>query len=375
MIKVLAPYNTTDNIENRAIFPAACNKLSYIIDRLSQDQQVEVISASNTLNKKSDSATVKQLNENATLQLLKGSGRGKSRLAGKISTILFKMRLFFHLLFHVKKDDDLWVYHSLSYMGMVKFVKKIKKCRLILEVEEIYGDVIKSSKTVKKELKYFKKADAYIFPTQLLHEKINGKGKPYAIIHGTYNVEEQRADKFDDGRIHCVYAGTFDPRKGGVAAAAAAAQFLDEKYHLHIIGFGSENDTKLLINTIQEMSKKTRCKITYDGLLSGEEYIRFLQSCDIGLSTQNPSAAFNDTSFPSKVLSYMANGLRVVSVKIKALETSAVNNLLYYYEGDQPERIAEAIRSIDMNDGYDSRKCIRELDENFCNDLRKLWEK
>ena len=42
-----------------------------------------------------------------------------------------------------------------------------------------------------------------------------------------------------------VYAGTYDPRKGGVLAAVAAGQYLDDKYHIHIIGFGDEQDEKL----------------------------------------------------------------------------------------------------------------------------------
>ena len=128
-------------------------------------------------------------------------------------------------------------------------------------------------------------------------------------------------------------------------------------------------EKNLLINTIDEISKKTKCNITYDGLKSGEEYIRFLQSCHIGLSTQNPNAAFNDTSFPSKVLSYMANGLKVVSVKIKALETSDVIDLLYYYDEQKPEKIAKAITAIEINDNYDSVNFIKNLDEKFKEEL------
>ena len=191
-------------------------------------------------------------------------------------------------------------------------------------------------------------------------------------MHGTYNVEKQIADKFDDGKIHCVYAGTFDPRKGGVAAAAAAAEFLTEKYHVHILGFGTEKDRKLLINTIEDVKAKTDCTITFDGLKSGEEYIKFIQSCHIGLSTQNPNAKFNATSFPSKVLSYLANGLRVVSIKIRALETSDVNDLLYYYEDNDPQKIAEAVMTVDVTDNYDSRAKINELDKQFKQDFNKL---
>ena len=102
--------------------------------------------------------------------------------------------------------------------------------------------------------------------------------------------------------------------------------------------------------------KSQKAKITYDGLLSGEEYIKFIQSCDIGLSTQNPNGKYNDTSFPSKILSYMANGLRVVSVRIPVVEESGIGKCVCYYDEQTPENIAKAIKSIDFSEEYDSRK-------------------
>ena len=219
-------------------------------------------------------------------------------------------------------------------------------------------------------MRFFELADAYIFSSTQLEKRINTKQKKYAICLGTYQVEPDRGIRFHDGKIHVVYAGTFDPRKGG--AIAAAGEFLPENYHIHIIGFGSEKDKKYLLNKIEEVSKKSKCTVTYDGLKSGEEYIRFIQSCDIGLSTQNPDAAFNETSFPSKVLSYLANGLRVVSIRIRALEQSAVNDLLFYYDENSPQAIAEAVKRINPETVYDSRKRIADLSENFVREIEAL---
>ena len=177
--------------------------------------------------------------------------------------------------------------------------------------------------------------------------------------------------KYSDDKIHVVYAGTFDPRKGG-ATAAAATEWLSEKYHIHILGFGSSNDTEHIKKVIQNTNEKSKATVTYDGLLSGEDYIQFLQKCQIGLSTQNPDADFNSTSFPSKILSYMANGLRVVTIRIPAIESSDVGQNLYYYDNQTPQDIAKAIMSVDLNDGYDGRVRIAELDKQFRNDLKIL---
>ena len=373
-MKILC-YYATENEEGRSRCLAAINKIDYICKSIvANDQTAEIISGCIASSKGHYKGKTKQLADGVTLKTFSCYKWGN--IFQKLWTTVYAFfAIFFYLLFHAKKNEKILVYHSTGYIRAIKWAKFFKGFKLILEVEEIYGDVSGSKKTIKKELSFFKKADAYIFPTELLNQKINVKNKPYVIIHGTYNVEKPIGVKHDDGRIHCVYAGTFDPRKGGVAAAAAAGAFLDENYHVHILGFGGDNDKKNLLQKIDKVNALSKCQVTYDGLLSGQEYIKFIQSCDIGLSTQNPDAAFNATSFPSKVLSYMANGLRVVSIKIEALETSAVSDLLYYYEKNTPEAIANAIKRIDMSVPYDSRERIEELDKKFTEDIKKLLEK
>ena len=141
------------------------------------------------------------------------------------------------------------------------------------------------------------------------------------------------------------------------------------------MGFGNGAETKAIKDLIADTDKKSCATVTYDGLLSGEEYIRFIQSCDIGLSTQNPDAAFNSTSFPSKIVSYMANGLRVVSIRIPAIEGSAIGKYMYYYDKQTPEEIAKAIMAVNVQDDYDGREIVSGLDAEFCCDIAKLMEK
>ena len=150
--------------------------------------------------------------------------------------------------------------------------------------------------------------------------------------------------------------------------------YLGEKYHMHIVGFGSGEDTKNVKEDISRLANNCKCKVTYDGLLSGEEYIRFLQSCHIGMSTQNPKGDYNDTSFPSKILSYLANGLHVVSIKIPVVEKSAIGNLMHFYNENDGESVAAAISNVDINAQYDSREIIQNLDRAFVLKAKDLME-
>ncbi|MBV7508972.1 glycosyltransferase [Bacillus sp. sid0103] len=361
--------------ENRNSFLAATNKMDYICQAIvASGSNVEIISPSWTTNKKGfyqkRSSTI---GDGVTLTCGPTFGANR-RILRYLRILLSWIWLFGYLVKNTNSKETIIAYHSMMIINPIMLAKKIKKFKLILEVEEIYQDVKEHSQLMQKnEYSFFQIADSFIFPTELLNEKINKAYKPHTIIYGTYKVEQERKSKFNDGRIHCVYAGTFDPRKGG-SIAATVAPYLSKNYHIHIIGFGSEEETSSIKKLISEIAKTSDCTITYDGLLKGEEYIRFLQSCHIGLSTQISDAKYNNTSFPSKILSYMANGLRVVSVRIKAIEISAIGDIINFYEEQTPKAIAEAIMSIDINKLYDSKKLIKKLDEKFVHSLKKMLE-
>ena len=374
-VKYIGFYDTSEyENEKRNTFVAATNKMDYIAEAILKNGiQVDIISPSWTTNKKGFYSKRNTLLSEG-ISLICGSTFGaNTRFLGYLRIIWSWIWLFSYLLKYTKNGERVLVYHSMMLMCPIMLAKKIKKFQLILEAEEIYQDVAEFSSGMKQcEYKFFESADKYIFPTELLNQKLNVNNKPYSIIYGTYRVEEDKKNKFNDGKVHVIYAGTFDPRKGGALAAAAAATYLPKNYHVHIIGFGSKDDTRMLLDKIDEISKLTQATITYDGFLNGEEYIHFLQKCDIGLSTQMPEGAYNETSFPSKILSYMANGLIVVSIRIKAIEISDVGQTVYYYEEPTPEAIANVIKSIDIMEPYDSRALTRSLDEKFVRGIKEL---
>lgn len=365
----LGYYDVPENQEELRTCPlAAVNKMTYICSAINRaGYEVEIVSASRTAGKMDCPGHFLRISEHTSLRLFPCKRTGGT-LQRVFRAAEMQWRIIDYLWRNTQKGATILAYHSLGYVRTLWLLKKLKGFRLILEVEEIYSDVTGDERSRKREMRLFKAADAYLFPSELLDEKINTGRKPAVVIYGTYQVEENRNCKAEDGRRHLLYAGTLDPRKGGAAAAAAAGE-LPEEYHVHILGFGSEQEKKALCETVAKINAASKANVSYDGLLSGEEYVRFVQSCDVGFSTQMPDAAFNDTSFPSKVLSYLANGLRVVSVRIKALERSAISDLLYYYDENTPEAIAQAIEKIDFTQPYDSREVIRELDAKFVKEI------
>ena len=371
-MKYISYYCTRES--DRYYFLSAVGKQDYLIGALERvGYNVDVVSRCITHGSKYSKGWVKPLFSHSKLIMFPSLPWG-NKVQKLISLIFAKFCLLNYLLQHGKTHETILVYHAAEPPFVLSLVKKIKKCYIILEVEEIYSDVTGSAKLRKWESRAFALADGFVFPTNLLDEKINTDNKPSIIVHGTYQVEKSRqnSDKKQDVITHVLYAGTLDPRKGGAAAAAATAAFLPESYHIHILGFGSDVQVKNIKKTIKNSSLQGHARVTYDGVLSGEDYIKFVQSCDIGLSTQNPNAAFNTTSFPSKILSYLSNGLHVVSIRIPTIEQSAIGDMLFYYDEQTPECIANAIEKIDLQQPYDSRTRLQKLDKQFALDLQTL---
>ncbi len=352
--------------------PAGKSKMDYIISLINRNNQsVEIISACDSVYGFAQGCK-KKLEGGNTIQIFTSLGK-RNKMSIIIDYIIMKLQLL-RALMKIKRGETVVCYHSLGYAKMVYLLHRVKKFNLVLEVEEIYQDVVPCGAwKAYWERKIISGADGYILAAEELSSEIPLK-KPYIVINGTYRSELERHECFNDEKIHCVYAGTFDPTKGG-AAAAAAAEFLPENYHVHILGFGTDEQIEQLKDLISTIQKKTKCTLTYDGLKSGEEYIQFLQKCQIGLCTQIPDAKYTKTSFPSKVLVYLANGLRVLSVRIPAVENSAVGGVLYYYDKQSPQEIANAIMDIPMEEGYNSRQLLNQLDKDCENNLKRLMEK
>lgn len=344
---------------------AANSKIDYIASRIKNcGYDVELLSLCVECNKKNIKKETKATKDGIPVHYINAFPR-KTFIQKVFHKLFDSLRVLFFLKNRLQKNETIILYHSTRYLRAISFLHRRMNINLILEVEEVYGDVTFDVKKTKKEYKFFANACAYIFPTELLNERINKNGKPYLIVHGNYSNTPFFKECFNDNKVHCIYAGTFDSNKGGAQFCVTACRYLSSNYHLHIIGFGTKKDTDDIKKLIEQVSSLSKCTVSFDGLLSGEEYLRFIQKCQVGISCQNPDGLFNDTSFPSKVISYLANGLRVVSIRIPVLEQSFVSESIIFYDEHKPEELANAIMSLPVNSHYNGRDLIKRLDENF----------
>ncbi len=360
-------------IENLQLYisPAGNKKSEYIVEKLDEIlDEYDVYTMAETSKKRGViRSNSYNIGKHGKLKVFWGFGKPNA-VFRRLHHILRQVQIY-HFLNKLNEDDIVINYHSLITAKVFFKAKQKRKFKLILELEEKYQDVVNcTSKQKYWEDKIIGEADAYILATEKLNKCISSL-KKYVVCNGTYKVENQIRDR-DVEKIHCVYAGTFDSSKGGAQAAIKACEFLDQRYHVHILGFGTQQQVDEVKQQISLMSEKTRCKITFDGLKKGKEYLEFLQMCSIGLCTQIPDAKFADTSFPSKILVYMANGLRVISGPVSVVKESEVGKLIYYYTKQDPKEIAKAISNINLDDEYDSRLSLKKLDLEFKEEFKNL---
>ena len=363
-----------DNKTNRNVTPSAITKGKYVASALAScSSEVEIVSLAYPT-KDSQDEVYYQVSENVICHLFKGK-YSNNRIIRYLNHKLYDKKIRKYLKQNVKKDDIIVVYHSLANMKLVKYIKKNITDKIVYEVEEIYGDVINDEKAKIKELKAFKNASSYIFSNDYLNSIINTKQLPYVTCYGTYEIPTLYKESFNDNLIHCLYAGTLAQNKGALNAINVA-KYLPNNYLIHILGFGSEKDIADIKNAVNEVNNSYgTTKVIYEGLKLNEEYLKFIQKCQIGLCTQNIDAAFNTTSFPSKILSYMSNGLEVVGVNIAAIKNSKVGQYIQFYNVPDEKEIANAILNINLNNKTNTVYVVKELDKEFKEDLKDMLVK
>ncbi len=311
--------------------------------------------------------------EGAAVRLV-WSPPGRSGALAGVSHALANLSVLRYLLQHAERDRPVLVYHSLGYLGAVRLARRLRRFRLVLQVEEVYGDAATLSRRARRaERRVFADADCFLLSTQLLAAEVDTAGRPYAVVHGAYLPAARVAEPPDDGRTHVVYAGIVDLEKRGAFEAVAAARYLDARFTIDVAGFGDPTAVRHLVAEIDAQNRVADCPVTFTPSIDGPEYVRFLQRHQIGLSTQRPDGGFNKSSFPSKILAYLTNGLAVVSISVPSVRHSEVSDAVRYYERPGGAALADAIRSAARAASPAAvTALLTTLDERFSHDLAAL---
>lgn len=376
-VHYLCFYANQDNKDILISYPSVWSKIEYICEKIKNcGYNVDILSAAPIKRNGFYRGHVVQ-QKSGMKEIYLSSFKTKYSLFNKINLIYVYFQIICRLA-AVKKDDIILVYHSMFYDRPIILLKKLFRKAFILEIEDVFSELSEKNHYMKaRERKFFEQAQAYLCVNDLIADELKNQKKK-VISYGRYDLPPLYQPKVElkTDIIDLVYAGVIEQQRGAAFLAADAMLYLDKRYRLHICGFGNETDLHALCNKIREHNADLRREaIVFHGMLEGEEYYRLLQDCQIALSThrynaENLSSA--DHTFPSKILVYLANGLRVAAQKLDCLQRSKVGNIIYYYDEPEPKNVAQAIERIKLDSPYRGREIMQSLDETFQKEMRCL---
>ena len=359
-------YAEKNNADKIVSYPSVWSKIDYVASIIKEcGYDVELVSEAASV-KGLFRGYKKQIDEHECIKYFT-SRHYNNKLLNKFTTFSQWCKILIYLLFHVKREDKLLVYHSIYNLKWLSVYHDLFGKKFSIEIEDVFSALNEKVKHFEKqEWNLFSKASTCICVNDLISQKLDPK-QPKIISYGSYSLPEYI--KTPRGKtIRLVYAGVIEQERNAAFLAVQAMQYLPQNYELNILGFGNEQDITALQRTIKEVNRN----IKFLGRMEGQTYYSFLQECDIGLSTHmydesNMSSA--DNTFPSKVLVYLSNGLRVVAQRLACLEQSYVSEAICYYSEPNPQKVAEAITNVDLS--IDSRERICELGIAFKSDIQK----
>lgn len=297
----------------------------------------------------------------------------KGKLGKLIDSYLKQIQFIYYVVFHVKKTDTILLYHSVAYTNLLRKLRRYLKRRVALEVEEVYGYSAQADRDwVNGELDGIKSMDYFLFVNSGIPRYLNIQKEDYVVSYGVGNMSSRTTERFNDGKIHIVYAGTIEQKKLGAFTAVDTARLLPDKYVMHILGFGKDDSIAVMNDKISENNTAGKCKIIYEGYKTGKELDDFLFKCHIGISTNVMRPNFANNSFPSKVITYMCHDLTVVLGYADAFKDAPfVDGWTFYYD-HTPESIAAAIENASLvNEGF-YRPMIKQMNEDLKQFLVKV---
>lgn len=369
----VAFYDVRPDVSVRNISPAAVSKINYIAKCLLRSEiEVEIFSAA--WGKKPGAYSSSLINTDGVPVLFPPNVNYYGPFSGILKAAVMNLWLLWQLLSKTRSGESVLVYHSLVVMPAIVIAKVLKSLEVALEVEELYTSVGRWGAVMRYiERLYVRKIGAwYMLSTEMLDSAVP-ISSPRIYIYGSYDSAKlsRRHGVRLQNRIRLLYAGIIDSQKLGAFNAVRAAAFLDNRYELHIVGFGDVDDLVLEIDRVNSLGK---CKVTYDGYMSGARFDEYCGGFDIGLSTQSSSGDYVSSSFPSKILTYLAYGMRVVSPHIDCVARSEIAHLVSYYYSDSPEEIAKSIMSVNIDEDVDCAGELNRLDNEFRRKLPLFFE-
>lgn len=185
----------------------------------------------------------------------------------------------------------------------------------------------------------------YVFLTEAMNDILNHRRKPYAVMEGIYHgnikpcLMSNKPDIYiNKKKFNVLYAGALSKCYGIENLVNAWDYIPDTDVELHLFGHG--DCYQLIVD-----KKKNDSRVHYYGLVNNTKVIEIEKDVTLLVNPRSKEEEFTKYSFPSKTIEYMATGTPVLMQHLPGMPEDYLSHILIY-EGDSPQRLAEAILKI-----------------------------
>lgn len=376
-IKYIGFYDTLyDGKQYRSYSLAAAKKMDFICQKLNDSGfKVRIISPAyiSLKGKKKYPSVSTELRENCFLEL-PPSREASNKFYRVIRVLRSKFWLFNYLIRNTKKDEQVLVYHNYNLALPVILAQKIKKFKIVLEIEEVYSKVWKLTRfqTLKEKMLLSYAHERSLVVSEVLAEYL--KIKDPIVSYGPYIVKPKKHSENKNSNIKLIFSGYIDKDRGAGFLAVESMKYLPSNYQLFISGTVSAKDSEdffKLLRETNEYLKREAC--IFLSLLDNKAYEELLLSADIALNPQK-NGSFAKYVFPSKILTYMEYGLPIVSTRGESIVKSKIADVITFADGYDAKSIADAIIKISPIEKI-NYFCLEELSKRFQDELSDLFSK
>lgn len=297
-----------------------------------------------------------------------------------ISIFYLYIVLTMYILKNVKSEDKIILYHNPWIYPIIALCKKIKKFKLILEIEEICN-LDKTNNGIKNKVYYYMEkrifsiSDKFIVVNDLVKQYIKDEFKVsdksivvcygnYSLVKDIINIDLNKEREISSEPIEIVYSGSIDKVRGVYDIINISDEIKNLNCNIYVCGYGTKED---IDNFKRLLLKKEIKNIKFLGALNNEDYHNLLERCDICLNCQYDFDIFSKYSFPSKIINYLAFNKCVISTEMESVKQSKIGDLITYYKSNNLKTLVDKIEEFSTN-----REKINLLNKTISNKMSGL---
>lgn len=268
-----------------------------------------------------------------------------------ISWILYTL----HVLRHVRNGDILIIdNYELVYVLAARITRLFRRITIILDYEDgkhlIDRGIIGMISSLAEKLGR-KMIDGCIIASPGLRERVP-EGIPTEVVPGFCLPSVGTRLPEPGASVRFLFSGSLDQTRGGDLLYDAVKLLPEEGWRLDVTGAigGFAEKLSQLGN-----EDRFRGKVSFHGSLPGVEYLMLVRECHVGLNCQKSSDPISEVTFPSKVFSYLSQGLHVISTRASHVEAVCGQGCLYL-DAETPEALAAMMIRVIHNPSLELSK-------------------